>query len=287
VWSASQANFGDTLAISNSTLENNAAIGGIAGAGEAGSGIGGKSNGGALAVGSGVTTTIRRAKFLSNLALGRAAAQGGAINALAAPLVILDSLFVTNKSLGGTASFGSGGAITTEGSTLAVSGSRFRGNLARGGAGFDINGGGGGQGGAIFSWGDSAAITSCMFQHNRAIGGAGGVASDGGGGLGGAIQSIDGGLQISRSTFTNSLAQGGAAAAGQTAGGAAGGAVHCNPSSALLMTGSTVKKNRALGSTGRGGGIYLAPNSGTGQIRQTVVAQNIASTEGNNIYGQA
>jgi hypothetical protein len=112
------------------------------------------------------------------------------------------------------------------------------------------------------------------------------VTSDGGGGLGGAIQSIDGGLQISRSTFTTSLAHGGAAAAGQTEGGAAGGAIHCNPSSVLSMTGSTVKKNRALGSTGWGGGIYLEPNSGTAQIRRSVVAQNIASTEGNNIYGQ-
>jgi hypothetical protein len=134
-----------------------------------------------------------------------------------------------------------------EAATLAVS-SRFRGNLARGGTGFDIHGGGGGQGGAIFTWGESAAIASCMFQNNRAIGGAGGAASDGGGGLGGAIQSIDGGLQISRSAVT---------------------------------------KNRALGSTGWGGGIYLTPNSGTVQIRQTVVTQNIASTEGNNIYGQA
>ncbi|NCX99897.1 MAG: hypothetical protein EBX35_15325, partial [Planctomycetia bacterium] len=259
--------------------------GGVAGAGEAGGGSGGKANGGALTIGEGIATTITRSQFLSNLALGRGAGEGGAIDALAAPLAIRDSLFANNRALGGTVSFGAGGAIMTRGSTLAVSGSRFRGNLARGGTGFDIYGGAGGQGGAIFTWGESAAIASCVFTNNLAIGGADGAASDGGDGLGGAIQSVDGDLQISRSTFTNSLAQGGAAFAGQTAGGAAGGAVHCNPSSALSMTGSTVKKNRALGSTGRGGGIFLEPDSGVAQIRQTVVAQNIASTEGNDIYG--
>lgn len=116
------------------------------------------------------------------------------------------------------------------------------------------------------------------------LAGPGGASSNGGGGLGGGIQSVDGGLQISGSTFANRLAQGGTAATGNTAGIAAGGGIHTDTASSLVRTASTVKKSRALGSTGRGGSIDLEPGSGTGQIRQTVITQNVASTAGNNIY---
>jgi len=285
VWSASEATFGDTLAVSNSRLMNNVAIGGTAGAGEAGDGRGGAASGGAAAIGSGVATTVTRSRFLSNLALGRGAGAGGAIDALAAPLAIRDSLFGDNQALGGTASFGAGGAIHGKGSTLALSGSTFRRNLARGGTGIDRYDGGSGQGGAIFAIEGSAAVTACTFDTNQAIGGVGGSSSDGGSGLGGAIQSVDGGLDVSRSTFANGLARGGAAATGNAVGSAAGGAIHADPASTLVVTGSTVRRNRALGSTGRGGGIYLEPGSGSGQIRQSVVVQNSASTAGNDIFG--
>lgn len=285
VWSASETGFGDTLAISNSTLINNVAIGGVGGAGETGNGRGGAAGGGAATMGAGVATTVTRSRFRSNLALGRGAGTGGAIDALAAPLTIRASLFADNQSLGGTASFGAGGAIHAKESTFAVSGSTFRRSLARGGTGIEVNGGGSGQGGAIFSIDGSATVTDCTFDGNQAIGGVGGASSNGGNGLGGAIQSVAAGLDVSRSTFTNGLARGGAAAPGTTAGSAAGGAIQVDPASTLVVTASTVRRNRAVGATGRGGGIYLEPGSGAGQIRQSVIAQNSASTAGNDIFG--
>jgi len=285
VWSASQADFGDTLAISRSTIKNNIAIGGAAGAGEAGSGSGGQAAGGAATIGLGIATTIVKTKFVANIALGRGAAVGGAISALSAPVAIRDSVFTNNQSLGGTASFASGGALEAAGSTLAVSGTAFRGNLAQGGTGIDVYEGGWGQGGAIFAAGELAAIDACTFEGNQAVGGAGGASSNGGGGLGGGIQSVQGGLQITGSAFTTNVAQGGAASAGNAAGTAAGGAIYADPAGTMSMMASTVKKNRALGSTGRGGGVYLQPDTGAGQITKSVVTKNIASTEGNDIYG--
>jgi len=285
VWSASQADFGDTLTISGSTLKNNVAIGGEAGAGDAGVGGGGQASGGAAAIGQGIATTITKTAFLSNVALGRGAAGGGGISALAAPIAIRDSLFASNQSLGGTASFASGGAIQTEGSTLDIRRTTFRANVAQGGPGIDVYEGGWGQGGAIFAGGELATIAACTFEGNTAVGGAGGASSDGGGGVGGGIQTVQGGLQISGSTFTTNVAQGGAATADTVAGAAAGGAICADPAGTMSMTTSTVKKNRALGSTGRGGGVYLEPDTGAGQITASVVTKNTASTEGNDIYG--
>ena len=156
------------------------------------------------------------------------------------------------------------------GANLVIKNAAIRGGRAQHGAGVSMVDG-------------NLTLQNCRLIDNIATG-----VDDGdgeGGGVGGAIQSAEGGLSISRSSFAYSLAQGGAAATGNTAGIAAGGALHCDPASDLLMTGSTVRKNRALGSTGRGGGIYLEPSSGVEQIRRTVVAQSTASTDGNNIYG--
>jgi hypothetical protein len=202
----------------------------------------------------------------------------------------------TSEAAGQPGQNATGGAITIENSSIALSLASFSFNYAKGGNGGDGgstagsgNGGDGGQGGngmgaAIHASSNSSLhITDSRFENNNAQGGYGGFSSVGanflatfgtdgsaGQGLGGAIRSHATQTTINRSTFDNNLALGAEGLEGLTgtafepgsrgnSGGQAAGGAILAPEGSLSITNSTFHANTANGGPGGKGG-----NGGSG-----------------------
>lgn len=78
----------------------------------------------------------------------------------------------------------------------------------------------------------------------------------------------------------------GGAPGGGSQGEAVGGAVNADPAEVLQMNACTVRWNQARGSSGRGGGVFLADQgSGSATIKSSTIKYNSATTEGDDIFG--
>jgi photosystem II stability/assembly factor-like uncharacterized protein len=289
VWSASEAAVAIRLTVSQSLFQNNEALGGTPGQGDSANGHGGVASAGGVSIGSAVEASLVEVRILGNRAVGAGPAQGGGADSLAAKVTIVDSVFADNQALGGTASFGAGGGFQGNDTELHVSGTKFRRNLALGGEGIGIYPGGWGQGGAVcLVAGSTGSLSYSLFQSNQATGGLGGESSSGGGAVGGGLfyDGLAEGLDLTSCTFGHNDADGGAASPGNDMGEAAGGGVWADPAESLQMTGCVVHENHAYGATGRGGGVFLEDKgSGSAILRWSDVTENLASTEGNDIFG--
>ncbi len=208
----------------------------------------------------------------------------GALSTLGNTVTLTKDSFRANLAVGGSGSFGAGGAIDAEqSSTLTGTADSFTNNQATGGNGVNSFAGGSGQGGAIFLSDSQASFSASNFRVNLARGGiaASGIA---GNGDGGAIEAINSSLSIMTSVFDLNQAIGGAIATGTTPGSGDGGALYSDPASGLTITSSTIEFNSALVQSGHGGGIYLT-NTGQGTVNKVKFIGNYAVTAGPNVYG--
>jgi hypothetical protein len=258
------------LRLSDCTLEDNEAVGGVAGAG-LGGGIEDTSSG---------ALTVSNCTFDANKAIatgpntipnspgyapGYVLALGGGIDlsfVASGSATISDSTFVGNQALGGTPGASAGGGALSNSSNTP---------------------------------GTTMTVTGCTLSGNAAIGAAGG---DGlinfGSGQGGGINDFDN-LTVRDSTLTGNLAQGtplapGAAPSQTSNSGSttAGGGVFCLgvyvPDAAVSVADSTLAGNQAIGgagaagsagSIGEGGGISLIAVP-PALVADCVVAANVA-----------
>jgi predicted outer membrane repeat protein len=168
---------------------------------------------------------------------------------------------------------GEGGGLYVAGGSASITGSTFLANQATGGRGGDWHGlgttggaaGGQGAGGGLYAAGGVVDVTDSTFSGNQATGGPGGSPSGGGGqGRGGGIYDASSGLTITDSTLSGNSATtsgGGISAAGT-----------------MTITGCTL-----AGNTGD-----VAVSGATVQVRNTIVAGNVAGTvasQGHNLIG--
>jgi hypothetical protein len=267
--------------------------------------------------------TVTGSTFLSNRALAGASAAGpgpqavgGAIDSdTNGQLSVSDSTFTGNGAVGGAGAAGFvggpgiGGAIVSQFSSSAtLDHCQFLANRALGGAGGSGANGGPGAGGAVltghaFGLADvadssSASLTSCQFLNNLAHGGRAGAAGTGGDGLGGAI--LLGSLNAASTPtlvvstcgiFTNTAA-GGAGDASGDGGTGAGGGIWVEGGTASLDHSSILANLAAGGAAGSsghagdglGGGLFVAP-AATATALDTSIADNRATTSGDDVYG--
>jgi hypothetical protein len=272
---------GATLSISGSSFTNNT---------DSSSGSG--ALGGAISASGLKRSTIDTTFFANNQAVGttaNAAGFGGAIEVSGSPLTITASLFTGNQAVGGSNSFGTGGAIVNEGSgvfpppMLTLLNDVLMGNVASGG----IIGNGGGFANLF---GGSATLDSTTIFSNTASGLASQANSIGGTGQGGGVFNLSSTLTITDSFIALNQAIGGDGAVG---GDGQGGGIYTTggPSSPVTIAGTWIVGNAALGGHGQakdgqgvGGGLYIA--SGPVTLRSgTLVIANSASTADPDIHG--
>jgi hypothetical protein len=251
---------GASLSITDSSLTNNQASTTVSFDPSTGGG-----GGGAIFNQLGASLTVADCKLSGNQAITTAGFDnfGGAIYNLGGTASISDSALENNRVSGGASfSFGGsgGGAVENgEGATLTVTDSRFTDNQAicAGGDPFFV-----GVGGALDDeFGSVATISSSQFSENDALGNSGGAS-----GAGGAIENGVGGasstLSVSGSTFISNQALGGG-----DGGDAFGGAIDasngvvsvadstCHDNQAIGGDGGTVSDNNPFVGIGAGGGI--------------------------------
>ncbi len=260
-----------TLNIANSTFYSNTALG--------------TGSGGAL-LNNGGTVTITSTNFYSNSA---SSGGGGGISNLGGTLTLVSSTFTLNRATSGI-----GGGILNNASALNITSGNFSGNSAW-------------SAGGIFNIYGTLIVTNSLFFKNSATSGSGGGisnyfyssvtlinstfsgndASGDGGGInnGGTLTITSSTLSENRAlgqrgggianfgpmTMTNSTLAGNSAATW-------GGGVYNYLSVTLTITNSTLAGNSASG----GGGIY--DDGGATVLRNTIVANNIA-TSGGNCFG--
>jgi hypothetical protein len=285
-----------TLAVTDSTLTRNSAIGGFFGGGLGG----GIDNAGTLAV---TDSTLS-----DNSAIGGIGGFGGGIEN-SGTVTVTDATFSGNGASGGGngGSFG-GGIDNKSGGTVTVTDATFSNNTAAGGTGVGVGGG-------IDNAG-TVTVTDATFKDNMASGFGGGIENSGTvtvtdatldgntigvgfvGGAGGGIDNKSGGMvTVANSTFSGNAAGGGtggglfnsgiltvidATLSGNTAsvggfgiGGDGGG---IDNAGTATVTGSTLSDNSAgnfevNGSIGAGGGIE---NSGTLTVTNSTFSGNSA-----------
>jgi hypothetical protein len=272
-----------TFSARGDTFAGNRSVGGAQGMGTTANGRAGSASGGAVNVGPRTTATLDGTVFKNNRASGPGPAGGGAITSVFASVALTRDIFSGNIAAGGAGSFGAGGAINAnQQSTLTAMCVTFVGNAATGGASAGDFPGGFGQGGAVAVFQAQASFRGSVLKANSAAGGAAGAASAGDA-QGGAIDTIGGTLDLTRATLAANRATGGAGSASASGGSGQGGALFNNPASSLTVKGAAIERNKALGSTGFGGGIYL---TGGGQPALTHVrfAGNVATTAGPDIF---
>jgi hypothetical protein len=225
-----------------------------------------ETGGGAIFVAAGSTLIVRDSVFSGNHGT-----QGGAINNLLSSLTVENSQFINNDSTaGGTAGYGYGGAIYTDGASehpddalggqIRIVNSVFRGNQAAG------------QGGAVQAWvypPDEVLVSDSTFDSNEVIPRSGGDA------YGGGLRLGNGTMTVINTTFANNIArdQGGALWIGDS---------HTK----VNLDNVTIANNAAMsadGKAGLGGGIMLA--SGTLDVNNSTIANNQAGYMGGAIYG--
>ena len=237
-----------------------------------------------MTLGSQITASFTKSQFNNNMAVGSVAGSGGALSTLGNTVTLSNDSFRANLAFGGPGTYGAGGAIDADqSSVLTGKGDSFIGNQAAGGNGVNGFAAGSGQGGAIFLNVSQATFKSSNFKVNLARGGtaASGAAGDGDGG---AIEALNSTLTITTTVFAANQAIGGAIAAGTSAGSGHGGALYSDPASGLTVSGSTIEFNNALGQTGFGGGIYLT-GTGAGTVSKVKFLGNNAVTAGASVYG--
>jgi hypothetical protein len=252
------------------------------------------------------------ASALLGLALGGAIANSGAAS-------ITSSTFIGNVARGsdgnGAKSFGGGGtggaiaslSLSLEGppkpSQLAVAGSLFIDNLARGGNGVTGGSGGPGAGGAIaVVSGTTATVAGSTFLANQATGGIGAGGGNGGNALGGALADLGATLDVSHDVFLLNGAVAGAGGAGNATGAGGdgglgrGGAIGSDFSAlnaphlpSVTIDASALLFNQAVGGAGGaasaggvggrgglGGGGGFANTVGTAGVSGTTIDDNRA-----------
>jgi hypothetical protein len=257
---------------------------------------GGTASGGALEIAAGSSVSIRRSTFSFNQAVsgqgpnGRAI--GGAIDSTSAVLAISNSRFNGNVALG--YSFGQSGAINNRQGTVTISSSVFTGNRAA-----SIGPGGSAASGAVTNVGTTPGSTtmtirSSSFLRNQAVATAGG---DGvttmGGAFGGAMGSSGAGVivNVSTSSFMGNQAIAGAPSSTSTgnilAGIAVGGAIENDTGATFNVRSSSITGNRAQGgSSGANGSGGAAFGGGIGSF-MGVATLNVTNTTvvGNSAQG--
>ena len=273
------------LTVSGSSFVNNQAVGLSVSAGSPGN-----ASGGALFNTSGILA-ISNSQFLGNQALAGSAgakayggiADGGGVANLSAPLTLTGSTFLGNASKAGSGGLGGGFAIGggfsdefLPGPTASsISGSRFIGNNAVGGAGTGASAAGGFVQGGGISLSDNAPVnlTDVTVVGNSAVGGNGGPAgstagSQGGAGgpaTGGGLGALSTSATVTDGRIIANLAKGGGSPAG-VAGDAQGGGLYSggSPSTTLALNQVLLLGNQAQGGdglsggNGEGGGLWVA-----------------------------
>jgi hypothetical protein len=281
IWSASGSGSNQFVRIDKSVISANQAVGGQAGIGTVSSGSAGSATGGAGAFGSLVTLNVNNSRLNQNRAIGVTYAAGGAIQTLSTTVGLSNDSFRQNVAQGGPAAFGAGGAVYVSGASILTGNAlQFSGNQAIGGDGVGSYSAAAGQAGAIFSLSSTMTLRNAKFVGDIARGG---NASTGnaGTGVGGAVQVINGSASLINTMFDSNQA----IAESSSDGTATGGALAANPASALIIRRARIFRNKAIGQTGYGGGIYLAGGGGA-VISGVTYSQNSASTSGPDIFVQ-
>jgi hypothetical protein len=256
-----------TVALTASTLGDNAAVGGAGGHG----GSGGLGGGIAAVTTLGLGTIIGGGGFADPLATGAAAAAGASQEG-------------GPGGRGGLGASGAGGGIYVAGGTLTLTSLALSGNQAIGGAG-----GKGGIGGIGAD--NPAAGTGLIPVGER--GGTGGHGGNAGSGYGGGLYAAAGTITIVDSTLSTNNGQGGQGGAGGTGGsgyiaavfGGGGGTIITTgggiPSLTKLPPGGATAANTggpggdgANGGLGQGGGLYVSGGAIT--LESDTVAGNTA-----------
>ena len=310
-----------SLNVTNSCFTDNEAIGG-SNAVATGTDIveAGSAEGGALTIEIGVAATISGTTFANNQAFGGGSNScsgpviddgtgfGGAIlsgwgGELNGPttLTVSNSTFVQNEAAGGNNNTGTattggfvgagvgGGIANYLGGTASVSSSVLTLGTALGGHGNTAGGtgvfAGLGAGGGIFNglgnydssgYGQfnvsTVTVSDSVIDLNLAQGGGSGT------GAGGGIAAVlDASTTVTGSLLTLNQASGSGHGSGL------GGGLYNDATSSLALTNTLVLLNLATGSPGIGGGVYTIGTFTT--TGQTLIADNFASTSGDNIGG--
>jgi len=294
---------GGALSLSGVTVANNRAIGTaqiVAGIPPGPTGLGEGAGGGIYVAGG--TLTVSNSLLVNNQALGARGADGNAGgNGLGGGIfnqggiaTVSSATFVNNQAVGGSGSAGgsggsgSGGGIYDGSGGLTLTAVVVAGNQAVGGGGGAGANGGGGFGGGIANSGPSSFSGSWVLNNN-AQGGNAGAGGTGGGGLGGGIFNGSGGavtLQDGSLLASNFALGGNCAVPGcgtsAPAGNAFGGGLYGATNSVSTIGVARIVGNRAIGTTGIGGGIYAL---GTLTLSPAaIIVGNFASTADPNIF---
>lgn len=265
---------GSTLTIEDSVLSNNSAVGmGASGGAIAASGdllvldgvrLAGNvatRAGGAVEVTDGADVDILDSTLTGN-ATGGAPGNGGALHVTGGgSFVTLNLSRITANS----AAAEGGGLWNDAGSTMSVSNTIVRGNVA---FGDDADQGGGG----VYNNGGTLNLTDSTVADNAAVG----VSGSGGG-----ILSVDGTVTIDGTTLSGNAAA--------RAGGALeviDGAVRIGNSS--LLNNVAGDSANTLANPGNGGAVHVSGMDGTTVgIADTLVSGNVATAEGGGLWNQA
>jgi len=295
-----------TLTLTNSTLANNQAVGGMGGGGilneasarltldhdaltgnlattSVGSDVFG---GGLLNLG---VATVTSSTFKGNQALGGGSGTffggsvgGGIDNFGGATLIVTGITFINNQAISTDKDglfFGIGGAIENnagfgggDSSTATISNSTFTDNRAIGGGGDSS-----GNGGAIDNEGAGATmtLTNSRLIDNQSIGG------DRNNGLGGGILNLFGKLTVKSSTLSGNQAKGGPGGTSPDSLSLGEGGGILNASAVLIVNDSMFFGNQALGGTttlGRGG---AAIGGGIENVGTAILYLNNSTLSGN------
>jgi hypothetical protein len=212
--------------------------------------------GGAIANVFGASLVADHCTFVGNSVRDGFSVAGGAIeNDADAEVVLLNSSFDSNKSIG---PFATGGAISSNnGSILQISGCSFTSNLAKATSAFAA------LGGAVdvedIGFFDVtptfATIESSSFSGNQALGGVGSEGEIGGQGAGGALYLTGEGTEVSiiGCNFVGNLASAGRGGSGGGDGALGFGGAACNSGASLRVAASSFLDNKVRGGAGAGG----------------------------------
>ncbi len=257
------AGWRSTNLVINSTFENNSS---------SGNSLTGKSErgGGAIAVKSESSLTVRDSQFISNTGIN-----GGAINTVLGGLIVENSTFTNNDSTPGGSigpdTFGYGGAIYSDGAS-ATNDSSTSGKIEIRNSRFESNKGAG-QGGGLLLYGypgDQVIIEDSTIIDNQVIESVNGDA------LGGGLRHGNSKLTVRNTTFVNNRAL------------VQGGGLWIGEKSPVTIENSTFYENKAEstdGKNGLGGAILLANGSQPTMIANTTVANNYAGFQGAGFWG--
>jgi hypothetical protein len=271
---------GGTLVVTDSTLADNLARGGLRPTSAFGVGFG---EGGAIR--NDATLTVSHSAFTGNQGIGGDGVPGvsggngtaGAIlngflgNSSISGCTLAGNVTIAGGGGSGAAGGAGGGGAILNVSTLVLTQSTLARNRTTGGAGGAGAAGGNGTGGGILNTANMESafltVTDTTIRDNQAFGGNGGAGGNGGIGSGGGIEThvpatpgFNAEATVTHSTIVGNQAIGGAGGGTGTGGVGRGGGIANigNVSSATLtVSDSTFRDNRAIGGVGGSGGNGL------------------------------